>query len=232
MTETTLQRLAENLWVSAAPLAMLGVHVGTRMTVVRLSDGSLWLHSPVAISDKLQKEIDSLGPVSSIVAPNRFHHLYAGEAAAAWPEAKLIGEPGLVKKRKDLRFDALLDEKSESPWAPDLESQFVGGTLLHETIFFHAASRTLITSDIAENCLTGEDLLTRIYTRLGGVTDRFAVPLLLRLCYRDKARSAQDIHRVLEWDFDRIILAHGKVLESGGKAALLESYRWLLGKAA
>jgi phage FluMu protein gp41 len=90
----------------------------------------------------------------------------------------------------------------------------------------------LITSDIAENCLTGDDLLTRIYTKLGGVTDRFAVPLLLRLCYRDKARSAEDIRRVLEWDFDRIILAHGEVLESGGKAALLESYRWLLGQAA
>ena len=232
MTDTTLERLADNLWVSAAPLAMLGVQVGTRMTIVRLSDRSLWLHSPVAISDKLKTEVDALGPVGWIVAPNRFHHLYAGEAATAWPDAKLIGEPGLAKKRKYLNFDALLEETGSSPWAPDIESQFVDGTVLHETLFFHAASRTLITSDIAENCLTGEDLLTRIYTKLGGVTDRFAVPLLLRLCYRDKARSAKDIRRVLEWDFDRIILAHGKVLESGGKAALLESYRWLLGQAA
>jgi hypothetical protein len=232
MTDTTLERLADTLWVSAAPLAMLGVQVGTRMTLVRLSDRSLWLHSPVAISATLKTQVDALGPVSWIVAPNRFHHLYAGEAATAWPDAKLVGEPGLANKRKDLRFDALLDETGSSPWAPDIESQFVGGTLLHETIFFHAASRTLITSDIAENCLTGEDLLTRIYARLGGVSDRFAVPLLLRLCYRDKARGARDIRRVLEWDFDRIILAHGKVLESGGKAALLESYRWLLGKAA
>ena len=50
MTDTTLERLADTLWVSAAPLAMLGVQVGTRMTLVRLSDRSLWLHSPVAIS--------------------------------------------------------------------------------------------------------------------------------------------------------------------------------------
>jgi hypothetical protein len=33
---------------------------------------------------------------------------------------------------------------------------------------------------------------------------------------------------MLAWDFDRIVIAHGEVLESGGREALRAGYAWLL----
>jgi hypothetical protein len=32
---------------------------------------------------------------------------------------------------------------------------------------------------------------------------------------------------VLAWDFDRVTVTHGEILESGGPAALARAYAWL-----
>ena len=228
MDSTALRQLDQDLWVVDAPLSMLGIRVGTRMTVVRLSTGGLWLHSPVPVDAGLQAALNALGPVEFIVAPNRFHHLFVGEAASMWPSAQVWGVPGLQKKRKDLSFDAVLDGHAAPPWTDDLQQIAIGGTLLEETVFFHAASRTLITSDLAENCLQSAHLPTRVYARLGGATEKFVVPWLLRICYRDKPSARADLERMLQWDFDRVVLAHGRILEQGGKERVREAYRWLL----
>ena len=84
-----LRKLAENLWVEERSQRFYGLEVGARMTVMRLADESLLLHSPVSLDPQLRRELDSLGAVRYAVAPNRFHHLYAGEVAKAYPEARL-----------------------------------------------------------------------------------------------------------------------------------------------
>ena len=48
----------------------------TRMVVIRLADGSLWLHSPIQFTSDLAKQIDALGEVRYLVAPNKLHHLF------------------------------------------------------------------------------------------------------------------------------------------------------------
>ncbi|MCH7600214.1 MAG: DUF4336 domain-containing protein, partial [Myxococcales bacterium] len=35
------------------------------------------------------------------------------------------------------------------------------------------------------------------------------------------------IDRILEWDFDRVTVTHGQVLESGGRAKLEQAFAWL-----
>lgn len=228
MAENPLQQLDQNLWVAAAPLKTLGLAIGTRMTVVRLAAGELWLHSPIPIDDGLRVGIDALGPVGYIVAPNVFHHLHVGDAAAVWPQARVFGPPGLKKKREDLRFDGLLNPGASGPWSADLEGLPLAGTLLQETLFLHPATRTLITSDLAANCMHASDLLTRLYIKASGVGDRFGLSLTLRLCYRDKPKARASIEGLLEKDFDRVIVAHGEVLETGGKAAVASAFAWLL----
>ena len=91
--------LTEDIWTVGASHSMFGLHLGSRMTVVRLPSGGLWLHSPVAHSPELQTAIDGLGPVEHIVAPNYFHHMYVGPWARAYPDATLHSSPGLEKKR-------------------------------------------------------------------------------------------------------------------------------------
>ena len=64
-----MRELDEGLWVEDRPLRLLGIEVGARMTVVRLEDGGLFLHSPVALDADLRSDLDALGPVRCVVAP-------------------------------------------------------------------------------------------------------------------------------------------------------------------
>ena len=47
------------------------------MAVLRLSDGSIWVHSPVSLDDELAAALAGLGEVKHIVTPNFEHTKYA-----------------------------------------------------------------------------------------------------------------------------------------------------------
>lgn len=84
----SLQRFGESLWIAEGErIRMLGIPFGTRMTIVRLADGGMWLHSPIAARDELVAAVEALGPIRHIVAPNKFHHLFVGEWLERFPYA-------------------------------------------------------------------------------------------------------------------------------------------------
>ncbi|MFC3216788.1 DUF4336 domain-containing protein [Comamonas sp. JC664] len=86
-----LEQIADNLWSATQQISVHGLPVRTRMTVVRLPGGALWLHSPIAPAPTLRAALDALGDVRWIVAPNRMHHLFAGAWQAHYPLAALWG---------------------------------------------------------------------------------------------------------------------------------------------
>ena len=116
-----MERLTEDLWTEQRPLRFFGLETGTRMTVVRLASGGLFVHSPVALDAPLRAAVEALGPVTAIVAPSRLHHLYVGAWAEAYPDASLSGCPGLEKKRKDVRWSRILGDQPAAEWQGELE---------------------------------------------------------------------------------------------------------------
>jgi hypothetical protein len=107
-----LTPLAPELWELDAPLAVFGMHLGHRMTVARLPDRSLWLHSPIAYSPALAAELAALGPVAHVVAPNGVHDTYLEGWFAAYPKARFHGARGFAKFRPDLKFTDTLGDAS------------------------------------------------------------------------------------------------------------------------
>jgi hypothetical protein len=223
----TLPPFAQNIWTALAPHSFIGLHMGTRMTVVRLSSGELLLHSPIPLNGELRAAIDALGPVAHIVCPNLFHHMYAADAVAAYPQAMLHGPAALQRKRKDLRFGAVLTNQPHPDWYGDLELLTIEGCMLGETIFYHRASRTLIACDLVENFHQSPHWLTRNYLRLGGILGRAGWHPLLRIVYRDRRRARACVDRVLAWPFERVALAHGELLTENAHAAVREGLAWL-----
>ncbi len=67
----------------------------------------------------------------------------------------------------------------------------------------------------------------RFWTKLTTVRDGFGPNALVRWFIRDRRAMRASIERVLAWDFDRVTVTHGEVLESGGRAALAKAYAWL-----
>jgi hypothetical protein len=220
----------DRLWTREMPLRLFGVELGTRMSVVRLSGegGGLWLHSPVALDRGLKERLDELGRVRFVVCPNMSHHMFAAEYFAAYPDASVYAAPGLSEKRPDLPFHGVLGDEPEPGWAQDLEQAiFHGDRLLREVVFYHQESRTVIVTDLVQSADSGSPLLTRLVMRLNGIYERPGLPLPFKLGFRDKAAARASLERVLSWDFDRIVLAHGPIVETGGKAVFRNAYSFL-----
>jgi hypothetical protein len=123
------------LWHAQQPLKFGPISLTTRMTVVRLRDRTLWIHSPISPTRVLIEELRSLGRVSYVVAPNKSHHLFFLEFLNAFPAAEGFIAEGLESKRKDLaQFKAI---PREPPWNQDLQGFFIEGLpLLNETACF------------------------------------------------------------------------------------------------
>ena len=224
-----LRPLAENIWVADRPQHFYGLSVGTRMTVIRLSGERLLLHSPVALDAALRAELDTIGRVSYVVAPNRVHHLYAGDVAKAYPAARLWIGPGLERKRPDLVFEAILGDDEPAEWRGEvLQTFFRGRPYENEVVFFHRASRTLILCDLAFNFGPSAAASTRRLMKLLRSYGSFGPSKLDPWLIRDRDAARQSLERILAWDFDRVVVAHGDVLESGGREALRAGYAWLL----
>ena len=224
-----LRQLAENLWVAERPQKFYGLPVGTRMTVIRLAGDRLLLHSPVTLDADLRKELDSLGRVSFAVAPNRVHHLHAGEVAQAYPGTRLWVAPGLDRKRPDLVFEAVLTDEAPEEWRGEVDQVFFRGRPYeNEVVFFHRASRTLVLCDLAFNFGPRAAAPTRLLMKLIRSYGHLGPSKLDPWLIRDRRAARESLERILAWDFDRVIVAHGEVLETGGHDILRRGYSWLL----
>jgi hypothetical protein len=190
------------------------------MTVLRLRDGQLILHSPVPISSELRDELDALGRVGFIVVPEA-HGKFAGQAAELFPSARLLAAPGPPARRESLAFHASLADEPPAAWAGQVESHLVLGFRLHEVALFHRPSRTLLLTDLCFNIQRSSSRIARLVFRANGMWRRFGPSRIIRAAaVSDRAALERSLERVLAWDFDRVVPAHGDVIEQGGRAAI------------
>jgi hypothetical protein len=217
-----LVAVTEGVWAAEKHVTMPGgVHMPARMTVIRLADGRLVLHSPVALDDALAREIEALGSPAWIVLPNRMHHLFAPACAARFPSARVLAAPGLREKIPALRVDEVLAEGKPEAFGGEIEAVIIeGAPEMNEVVFLHRPSRTLVVSDLLFNITRPEGLATKVLLTLVGTRGKLAKSRLWWRFTKDRAAWDASVKKALAWDFDRVIMAHGDVVvEDGQKRA-------------
>jgi len=220
----------DGLWTVEKDNALPGgLHFGVRMAVAKLPDGTLWLHSPIAIDAELAAQIDDLGAVSHIIAPNLFHNAWAGDAKKRYPNATLHGPAALRAKKKDIPLDAELGQPHDD-WGDLFAVQGLrGAPMVDEFVFLHRPSKTLITTDMVFNIVAPKNVQTRVLMWMVGCSGSCQMSRSWKHFFaRDKAALGDDIVNVLKWDFDRVTMCHGDVIETGGKAVVMEAARWIV----
>ena len=226
-----VHNLAPELWVvdRLFKLPVVKAEVGTRMTIVGLRDRGLLLHSPVKLELKLRQALDELGEVRAIVAPSRVHHLFVADYLAAYRQAKSYAPPGLETKRSDLRFDGVLTDIPPELWRGQLEQHvFRGAPVLNEVIFFHPVSRTVIFTDLVFNLPASVRRSAPMFFWLLDAPGKFGPHRLIRArAIRDRAAARQSVDRILEWDFERVIVSHGDVVNAGGRERVASAFAYL-----
>lgn len=214
------RQLDQQLWVVDFPdHCSAGLHLGTRSTLIETAQG-LWIHSP----GPLGSHLDGLLAPFALVAPNSMHYLYLAENCRRFPQAQAWAPAELLTKVPGLPARLLT-----GPQAPELECLPLAGLgRLGEWVFFHRASRSLIVTDLVFHLLDSPHFWTRLVMRLNGAYGRLAPSRLFRALFvKSHEELRLSLQKVLAWDFDRLVLAHGEVLERGGKDALRTAFRWL-----
>jgi hypothetical protein len=219
----TYKALAANIGIVDGPFEYLteaGIRLPlpftTRMTVVRLANGDLFLHSPIRFDERLGKELCGLGTPRHLVSPNQFHYAHIGEWAKAFPATFSWASPGVRQRARarhvDVDFTRELDANAPDEWRGEIDQLLFPGGYFKEFLFFHKSSRTLILTDtiinleldkISEPWRTATKL-TGMYHPHGQIFFGMRLPLLFQ---RRKAKAAID--KIYSWQPQRIVLSHG-----------------------
>ncbi len=230
--EPCVRPLGDGIWFYERDLcsARRGPHLPTRMGIVRLRDGSLWIWSPLAPTPDLVTALTTLGPIRSVLAPSTLHHLWTAAFAAAVAAPELWAAPGLAEKNATLRSAMVLYDDAKPSWADEFSWVSVGplGSFV-EVLCFHRPTRTLFVADLAFHLAALPRRIDRWYWSLYGSYGRLAPAHVMRLFLRrDPAASAAALRAAANWPFERIFLAHGSPLTEGARRRFREAFaRWV-----
>ncbi|WP_254656603.1 DUF4336 domain-containing protein [Leisingera sp. JC1] len=229
-----LQTLGPDIWiVDGPPIEFYKIPFQTRMTVIRLQNGDLFLHSPIQYNPELAKALEALGRIRHLVSPNWIHYAYIAEWADAYPEAIAWASPNVRERARkqavDVRFDRDLQDNAEPEWEDDLEQLIVHGSKVHtEVVFFHKRSSVLVLTDLIEN-MPSKTLplwIRPLAWAAGILAPNGKMPIDIWFSFsgnRDKLRKA--LTRMLEWKPETVVLAHGDILRENAPQRLREGFR-------
>ena len=226
-----LTEFGPSLFVAEGPVvSFYGFPYPTRMAIVQLDDDSLWVWSPVALDQQLAEAVSSLGAVRYIVSPNKIHHLFLGQWLERWPEARVFAPPGLAARRRDLKFDEELSDSPHPDWEREIDQViFHGSVAMEEVVFFHKPSSTAIFCDLIQR---HEESTARGFKGMlmkldGLVGEAGSTPREWRLSFlrRGPARAARE--KVLSWQPERMLIAHGQCAQTNATEIIRSALRWI-----
>jgi Domain of unknown function (DUF4336) len=227
-----LKQFGREIWTAEGSdvVAMLGFHYPTRMVVIRLTS-DLFVWSPVALSDGLRAEVDALGVVRYLIAPNSLHHMFIADWKRAYPTAQVYAAPGLREKCKDIVFDAELGSGPIADWSDDIEHVLVQGNVITtEAVFFHRKSSTVIFTDLIQqfpaNWFSGWRTWIAKWDLMLGAQP--SVPRKFRAAFTDRRTARASLERILAWPAEKVLMAHGTPITADGSAFIRRAFRWLM----
>ncbi|MCB9521332.1 MAG: DUF4336 domain-containing protein [Myxococcales bacterium] len=219
----TVHAVTDDVWEVRADVGLPGgIKFPARMTVVRLPDGRLVLHSPVRLSDEDAAALERLGDPAFVVAPNGFHHLFVTPTLERYPGAEAWISPALVRKRRDLDGAHVLT-REVAPFAGSLVPHHVPGSpAVEEVCFWHAPSGTLIVTDLFFNIQATSNRRTRWLFKSYGVFGRPKQSPLVRWATRDKSAAARAAHELCALPTECLVPAHGEVVTNDAARVLAD----------
>ena len=221
-----MQKRADSLWQLTYPLKVLGADIIRNVTVIRLNSGKLLIHSTGPFTSGDVAAIRDAGDPGWLAEAMLDHDTFSHEGHTAFPDLPYFAPAGF-----DERVRIPVQSLNEPPdqWSPEIEVLRIDGNpSFGEHVFFHKTSHTLIVADLIFNYRKAPSLWTKLllYPAMGfqhapGMSKRF------RNAITDKDAFRHSLEQMLEWDFDRIIVGHGQMIESDGKRIARQLFKQL-----
>ncbi|WP_414624919.1 DUF4336 domain-containing protein [Calothrix sp. CCY 0018] len=236
-----LTKVATNIWTIEAPDCICyrppmqpRYPYTHRAVVIRLKDNSLFIISPIRLTNDIRADIDALGTLKYIVSPNNIHHLHMGGWSQAYPDAKLYASPRLDSKRKDLTFyKTLSTDEPEPEWKDEIDQCVFGSGngFVDEIVFFHHESNTVVFTDmIMDFDSAAFSSISRVTAQLNQMYKHTPRGMqLANMFNRESLRNS--LNTVRSWGAEHLIVAHSPWLCVDGKEEVTKfldfAFDWL-----
>jgi hypothetical protein len=218
-----LNPVAEGIWDATQPLRVAGFDLGHRMTILRLRNGEVVVHSPIQYSSAVGRDVDAIGPVKYILAPSSMHDLYLAEWMNAYGEATLFHSPALNPKP----IDSGRTKPLERGALDGLEAIPIEGMpRIQEWVFRDPASRTLIVCDLVFNLPPGRGL-QKVLQKLNGIYEQVGPSKFFKSFISHDAAFRASIQELLSLEFDRMIVGHGSNVNGHAREYVARAFDWL-----
>lgn len=215
-----MEKVSGSIWVDSMPLRVGPAELGARMVVIKLSDGSLALHSPIERSDSRKEAVDSLGTVSAIISPVKTHNLFVGDWLESYPDASYYKVNDMPVERGGQK-EYLLNKEESYPWEEDVSYVNISGMpYFNESVFLHKATKTLIVSDLVFNLHYDQSMMGKLFLKLNGCYKKFTPSRIFKSQVKNKQDFNRSISELLGLDFDNVIMAHGTPVFGDGHALM------------
>lgn len=228
---SALEPFGEEIWIAAGgEVTSAGFRYPTRMAVIQLEDGALFVWSPVALTPALRESVDALGAVRFIVTPTAMHHLALPEWRAAYPKALLYAAPELCKRTPHIVFDVVLGDEPAPGWAGQIDqAPMHGNAIATEIVFFHRKSGTVLFADLLQNFppgwFAGWRAAIAKWDDMVGATPQ--TPRKFRLAFTDRKAARASLARIQAWPARQVLMAHGTPVREEAEAFLTHAFAWL-----
>jgi hypothetical protein len=196
--------------------------VERRMTVVRLQDGRLVVYSAIALGAAEMSKLEAFGIPAYLIVPNGLHRMDVKPWKDRYPTIVVVSPAGARAKVEEIvRVDASTVTFSD----PSVRFLAVDGTDEREAALSveTECGTTLIVNDLIFNLANREGLLGWLFKAIGLTGDKPHIAPLVRLrLVRDKRALRAQLE---SWsrlpNLERIILAHGNIIDSDPRSVLV-----------
>ena len=220
-----IKRYRENVICISGGLKLESSDLGCRMTLIKLKSNKWLLHSPIPPTSQIFDFIDQLGVIQIVVAPNSLHHLFIDEYLKKYGATLLAVQDALDKTKIGYKNTELLDD-SYSELKTEFEIEIVKGKKVEEAVLFHIESKTLMLTDLAFNRRVPRNLFMRFVEKHMGMSAPLGPSVLAKyVFFGDSAPFRSSLKKIASWDFERVTMCHGEVIESGGKSQFINGFK-------
>jgi len=230
MADIVIREITPDVYTFSRPFSrFFGLFpMGGRTTAVKLSGGGVWVVASTPLSPETKTAVEALGPVQYIMAADADHHFFLTEWVNAYPDAKVIGVEGLPEKKKSEKWKFSGVYGVDTPettygFEDDIHACYFSGFSKKDVAWLHVKSRTLIVADLIFNLPAKEQYSkSKSSPKPAFFLPKFEPSSEFHQKFvwnegKDKEAMKADAATVKGWDFDRIIMCHGDVIETGGK---------------
>ena len=95
-----IEKLSENLWRVEGDLPRFSMR--RVMTVIRLSDGRLVIHSAIALEEPAMRELEAFGTPAFLLVPHKRHRLDAPRFKQRYPSLRVLTPPAVHKPASEV----------------------------------------------------------------------------------------------------------------------------------